>query len=93
MIDDGPGFGRSTESDPVGAAGKQRPDSSGLGLGIVGEILAEYGTTIEVDDRDGRCTVSFALAAEDPSGAPLHPTAPRPGDTITPLGRPLPEVA
>jgi signal transduction histidine kinase len=93
VIDDGPGFGRSTESDPVGAAGKQRPDSSGLGLGIVREILAEYGTTLEVDDRGGRCAVSFALAAEGPSGSPVHPTAPRREDTITPLGRPLPEVA
>ena len=44
--DDGPGFPTPTARAPrTGRAGTADPTSSGLGLGIVEDILAEYGTS------------------------------------------------
>jgi signal transduction histidine kinase len=71
--DDGPGF--------AGAAGKQRPErgvtsrfdasSSGLGLGIVEDILAEYGATLDVDG-DGHCRIRFTVPLARETSVPTE---------------------
>jgi signal transduction histidine kinase len=76
--DDGPGFlGRPDGARPErGVPERSDPSSSGLGLGIVDDILAEYGTRTEIDGN-GRCRVSFEVplchGTVVPSGRPaLH---------------------
>ncbi len=68
--DDGPGFsGRIDGSRPErGMTGRPDPDSSGLGLGIVEDILAEYEIRPEIDGN-GRCRISFdvALSRDEPA--------------------------
>ncbi|HET7717786.1 MAG TPA: HAMP domain-containing sensor histidine kinase [Bauldia sp.] len=65
VLDDGPGFAAGTP-DPQADRGVSRgPDSTGLGLGIVHDILSEYGVALEVERVDGMCAVSFVL----PTGA------------------------
>ena len=59
--DDGPGFSGTGGMRPErGVQGQADPTSSGLGLGIVEDILAEYGTGAEIDGN-GRCRISFEI--------------------------------
>ena len=54
--DDGPGFSEHRRRGPErGITGTSDPTSSGLGLGIVEDILAEYGTGAEIDGN-GHCS-------------------------------------
>ena len=58
--DDGPGFvgaGQGVRPER-GMPGKSDPNSSGLGLGIVEDIIAEYGARPEIRCEAG-CSVSF----------------------------------
>ena len=59
--DDGPGFDPSLRR--IGAEPARSPaieaDSTGLGLGIVRDILSEYGIALDVAYEDGWCRVSF----------------------------------
>jgi signal transduction histidine kinase len=70
--DDGPGFSGSAHGGrPTrGVPSRDDPASSGLGLGIVEDILAEYGKSVEIDGH-GRCRISFEipLCREMPSHA------------------------
>ena len=57
----GPGFSDTGGVRPErGVQGQADPTSSGLGLGIVEDILAEYGTGAEIDGN-GRCRISFEI--------------------------------
>jgi signal transduction histidine kinase len=58
--DDGPGFSSDGARPERGIAGQADTNSSGLGLGIVEEILAEYGTK-PVIVANGRTSVSFEI--------------------------------
>jgi len=60
--DDGPGFAGGAEGGRPerGVTGQSDPGSSGLGLGIVEDILAEYGSKPEMDGI-GRCRISFEI--------------------------------
>ena len=62
--DDGPGFagGPGSGLPERGVALRSDKTSSGLGLGIVEDILAEYGTKPEIGGEDG-CSVSFEVPA------------------------------
>jgi signal transduction histidine kinase len=79
ISDDGPGFSGTDGARPErGMTGRSDPNSSGLGLGIVDDILAEYGTSAEIDGG-GHCHVSFRI----PLGreAPIRPrSATEPGE-------------
>jgi signal transduction histidine kinase len=61
--DDGPGFSRSDDNvlPARGLTGSNDPDSTGLGLGIVEDVLSEYDTA-PVIQRTGRASVSFEIA-------------------------------
>jgi signal transduction histidine kinase len=67
--DDGPGFSGNIEGGRPerGVPARGDPASSGLGLGIVEDILAEYETNAAIDG-DGSCRISFEI--------PLCPEAP-----------------
>jgi signal transduction histidine kinase len=59
--DDGLGFSRTGGARPErGVQGRADPTSSGLGLGIVEDVLAEYGTSAVIDGK-GRCHISFEI--------------------------------
>jgi signal transduction histidine kinase len=59
--DDGPGFSGTDGARPErGMTGGSDASSSGLGLGIVEDILAEYGTSLDIDG-DGRFRISFEI--------------------------------
>jgi signal transduction histidine kinase len=60
--DDGPGFlSPDDNAFPVrGITGSADPDSTGLGLGIVEDVLSEYDTA-PVIHRSGRASVSFEI--------------------------------
>jgi signal transduction histidine kinase len=59
--DDGPGFSGTDGARPErGMTGRTDASSSGLGLGIVEDILAEYGTGLDIDG-DGRFRISFEI--------------------------------
>jgi nitrogen fixation/metabolism regulation signal transduction histidine kinase len=60
--DDGPGFSSEThgERPERGMPGQSEPGSSGLGLGIVEDILAEYGTSAKIKGN-GRCRIVFGI--------------------------------
>ena len=60
--DDGPGFSGDAhgERPERGMPGRSEPGSSGLGLGIVEDILAEYGTSVEIEGN-GRCRIVFDI--------------------------------
>jgi signal transduction histidine kinase len=60
--DDGPGFAGGPKGirPERGMTGRSDTTSSGLGLGIVEDILAEYETTLNIDGG-GRCRVSFEI--------------------------------
>jgi signal transduction histidine kinase len=63
VLDDGPGFATGAP-DPKSDRGVARgtdPASTGLGLGIVHDILSEYGVELQVEQTDGLCAVSFTL--------------------------------
>jgi signal transduction histidine kinase len=70
--DDGPGFSGSADGSRPERGISRNPDqnSSGLGLGIVEDILAEYGSRA-VMDGNGRCSVSFdiPLCRETPAAS------------------------
>jgi K+-sensing histidine kinase KdpD len=61
--DDGPGFSSPDDNAlPVrGLTGSNDPDSTGLGLGIVEDVLSEYDTA-PVIQRTGRASVSFGIS-------------------------------
>ncbi len=61
--DDGPGFsGLGQGAWPErGITGKSDDSSSGLGLGIVEDILAEYGTALTIHGSGG-CSVAFEVS-------------------------------
>ncbi len=60
--DDGPGFsGRDDHALPLrGLTGSNDPNSTGLGLGIVEDVLSEYDTA-PVIQRTGRASVGFEI--------------------------------
>lgn len=59
--DDGPGFSGTDGTRPErGVPGRSDPSSSGLGLGIVEDILAEYETSAEINGN-GRCRILFEI--------------------------------
>jgi signal transduction histidine kinase len=60
--DDGPGFPESGDGARPERGMSRNPDptSSGLGLGIVEDILAEYGSTAVMDGNRG-CSVTFRI--------------------------------
>jgi signal transduction histidine kinase len=60
--DDGPGFSSEAhgERPERGMPGRSDPGSSGLGLGIVEDILAEYGTSAKIEGS-GRCRIVFDI--------------------------------
>lgn len=69
--DDGPGFSSTNGARPErGVPGRSDSGSSGLGLGIVDDILSEYGTEPQIDGN-GRCHVWFEipLCREPPARA------------------------
>ncbi|WP_114947689.1 sensor histidine kinase [Microvirga calopogonii] len=70
--DDGPGFsGDACGGRPErGVPGRSDPDSSGLGLGIVEDILAEYGTSVDIESN-GRCRIVFDLPLCRPGQVPV----------------------
>ena len=63
LEDDGPGFGEGSHAarPERGIIGKPYESSSGLGLGIVEDILAEYGTKPVIESNSG-FSVSFEIA-------------------------------
>jgi len=72
--DDGPGFlGAGSGARPErGIPGKSDASSSGLGLGIVEDILAEYGTRPEIR-AEVHCSVSFEVPlCREPPSAPAR---------------------
>jgi signal transduction histidine kinase len=73
--DDGPGFnGKAGEGLPErGVSGRSDEMSSGLGLGIVADILAEYGTKPDIS-ADGRGCVSFEVPACRTASTPASVT-------------------
>lgn len=60
--DDGPGFsaGAPGARPERGLTGRVEAGSSGLGLGIVEDVLSEYGTRPEIDG-DGRVRIAFEV--------------------------------
>jgi signal transduction histidine kinase len=79
VADDGPGFARTNGVRPERGFSEQTdPSSSGLGLGIVEDTLAEYDTRLAIDGRQG-CRVSFEvpLGREILTGAGGDPDAHR----------------
>lgn len=65
VLDDGPGFAAGAP-DPHSDRGVSRDPgagSTGLGLGIVHDILSEYGVALEVGQVGGLCSVAFTLPA------------------------------
>ena len=58
--DDGPGFSGAGGRPERGMSEGSDPSSSGLGLGIVEDILSEYGTNAEFDGN-GRCRIRFEM--------------------------------
>ncbi|WP_243369900.1 sensor histidine kinase [Microvirga solisilvae] len=83
--DDGPGFSGNTEGGlpERGVPSRNDPASSGLGLSIVQDILAEYGTRIHFDGN-GHCHISFEIPlgqesssqSSDPAVPPNRKKAP-----------------
>lgn len=85
--DDGPGFSadRLAALGERGAFDATRADSSGLGLGIVRDVLAECGCDLVVDSQEGACRVWFEIdgaaadapARRDAAAAPVdRPASP-----------------
>ena len=77
VLDDGPGFvdgAPDPESDRGLSAGSGQ-GSTGLGLGIVHDILSEYGVGLRVGEEDGLCSVSFALAIDATAEPPVASVA------------------
>ncbi|MBA1158823.1 sensor histidine kinase [Microvirga mediterraneensis] len=70
--DDGPGFaGHARGERPErGVPARSDPDSSGLGLGIVEDILAEYGTGVDIEGN-GRCRIVFDIPLSRPGQLPM----------------------
>ena len=67
VLDDGPGFSGGAPDPDLDRGLARGPDSTGLGLGIVHDILSEYGVALQVEKADGPCSVSFVLPTEMPA--------------------------
>ncbi len=90
ILDDGPGFGSAAPDLRTNRGVSSGPDSTGLGLGIVHDILAEYGGELQVGEVDGLCSVSFTL----PTDAAVETTAPAASvDEAEMAVRPLSKIA
>ena len=90
VLDDGPGFAAGPP-DPRSARVSRTPGagSTGLGLGIVHDILSEYGVALQIGQEEGLCSVAFSL----PAGAVVDDGArARPGGGGT-TPNPLPGAA
>jgi signal transduction histidine kinase len=73
--DDGAGFTGTHGARPErGVQERSDPSSSGLGLGIVEDILSEYATRAEIDGN-GRCRISFEIPLCREPLTPLERTA------------------
>jgi signal transduction histidine kinase len=85
--DDGPGFvgSRDGARPERGIPGKSDAGSSGLGLGIVEDILAEYGTRPNIRG-DTHCSVSFEIPLCE--AQPGSPRAGGGGEVAVPEARP-----
>ena len=90
VLDDGPGFSDGAPDPDLDRGLAQGPDSTGLGLGIVHDILSEYGVTLKVEDAGGLCSVSFGLPADRP---PEHQDATIAPASAKPAPRPVPRTA
>lgn len=77
IVDDGPGFADDARDRGV-SGGTATDGSTGLGLGIVEDILSEYGVTLRVERAARSCAVSFDLPCETAIAAPTatEPTRP-----------------
>ena len=79
VIDDGPGFaeGIAGVATDRGIRGADTPDGSGLGLSIVRDVLADYGSRLEIGRDDaGRTVIACQLqgwldAGPDEAGPPV----------------------
>lgn len=72
IVDDGPGFSDEARDRGV-SAGAAGDGSTGLGLGIVEDILAEYGVALRVERGGTGCVVAFDLPAETGPMSVVHP--------------------
>jgi len=81
--DDGPGFIGTDGARPErGISGRADSTSSGLGLGIVEDILSEYAAGAEIDGR-GRCRISFEIPlCRDPLPQPERRAEPKPEEIL-----------
>lgn len=94
VLDDGPGFaaGAPDPQSDRGVSHTPGTGSTGLGLGIVHDILSEYGVELLVGRADGLCSVSFTLptgAATDQKAVPAFSVKDEPKAAV----RPLPKIA
>jgi signal transduction histidine kinase len=88
--DDGPGFSGPDGARPErGIARQSDPDSSGLGLGIVEDVLSEYATRAEIDGS-GRCRIAFEVPL---CRDPLPHLDQRVAQRQEPISGPRPQVA
>ena len=88
IVDDGPGFADDARDRGV-SGGTTTDGSTGLGLGIVEDILSEYGVTLRVERAERACTVSFDLPCETAAAASVATEAARPPAAprrLTPAG-------
>ena len=84
VADDGPGVEAALREDMLkrGVRAANAPSgSTGLGLSIVTDALAEYGLALTVDATPSGCRISFPLAPPE--------TAPGEGESWRPLARAL----
>lgn len=74
VLDDGPGFGGSTTAATVSATTddprrRDRADSTGIGLVVVGRALAAHGVDLDISNRPaGGASLSFSMQALERSG-------------------------
>jgi len=67
VLDDGPGFSRGAPDPDLDRGLALGPDSTGLGLGIVRDILSEYGVALQVEQAADLSSVAFVLTTEMPA--------------------------
>ncbi len=94
VFDDGPGFadGAPDPQSDGGVSHTPGVGSTGLGLGIVHDILSEYGAGLRVERAEGLCSVSFTLPADATTEEQLAP-APGVAGEPKPSVRALPKIA